>query len=146
VRRARPKESAPADTRVSAPSVEVVPTQAAELVEIHPTSKLWDDPARLPKTLAGMRGAIVKAQPPEGATDAQVGALHAALVAAGASHVRILPRKRAKRPVASKAAPAEPKARRDLRKAVQATLEASTYGDKDALRVEVEAALSAEGV
>jgi hypothetical protein len=146
VRKTKPPEVVESDKRLSLPRVEVVPTTTAPLLEFLPTSKMWEDPQRLPKTLAAVKGAIVKAQPPDGATDEQVRAFEEACKAAGALHVRILPRRRARRLVAASSAPAAPKARRDLRAACMVTLEASVFPDKTALRTEVEAALGAVGL
>lgn len=144
MRRAKPKGG---DTRVSppSPSVEVVPTNAVPLLEILPTSKLWSAPESLPRTLAAMRGAIVKAQPPEGATDVQVQSFRRVCEARGAAHVRVLPRQRSREVVAKEAAPA-PAAHRDLRGAVEAALAASTYPDKGELRAALESVLAAVGL
>lgn len=141
------KAAAPAgDTRVS-PIVEVVPTAARALYEVLPSSKLWKLPGSLPRALAAMLGAIVKAQPPDDATDEEVAAFRASCAQAGAHHVRVLPRKRAKKAVVNlldKAA--EPAPRRGIRDVVGEVFAGLAHGDPAAVRVELEAALAAEGI
>jgi hypothetical protein len=128
-------------------TVEVVPSAAVPLIEVHPTSKLWVSPASMPKTLSAMRGAFVKAQPPPDATDAEIDALKAALERTGAAHVRVLPRQRAQATVPDVAGLEEvPEAHRDLRGAAVAVAQASTYPDKPALLAVVEELLGEAGL
>jgi hypothetical protein len=126
--------------------VEVVPTASVALVDVPPRSKLWENPQALPRTLAAMRGGIVRAQPPAGATDEQVAAFRAACHAAGADTVRVLPRARGAAPEAGAQEAPRARAHRDLRAAAEAEAARTTHPDPAAVLEELGRALAAEGL
>jgi hypothetical protein len=117
-----------------------------ELVTIRPTDRMWTDVA--PTCRAG---SIVRLQPPAAASDADVQRVREGLVRAGAERVRVEPRATGEKVVAS---PFEDLAyewnpkhpRRAIRETVMSMADEARTHNRQALRAELERALSEEGI
>ena len=122
----------------------VVRHGARRLVVVGPTARLWtlaDDPNGY--DVAGLRGALVKAQPPPDVSPERVEAVRAWLVSVGVAAVRLVPAGER-----HEAAPAEVVAaeRRTVRAVVSACAEKAHTQDRAALDAVLDEALTAEGL
>lgn len=136
------------DSPVSIPALSDTPmgvrfvafSDVRKLVTIHPSDSAW--------TSLGVRcaeGSIVRVRPPATASDADVARVEAALLQAGAVRVRVEPRAAGEKVVAPVMAP-----KRAARSTMRATVlsmatEARTH-NREALRAELERAMSEEGI
>lgn len=118
----------------------VVLSDVRRLVTIHPSDSVWTSfNARCEP------GSIVRVRPPATASDADIARVEAALLKAGAVRVRVEPRAAGEKVVAPQETP-----KRAVRSTMRATVlqmasEARTH-NREALRDELERAMSAEGI
>lgn len=90
---------------------------------------------------------VAKIHPPAGASDEEVARVRGALLEGGAMIVRVVPRRKASEPLPSVTVEQQVGIRaRDARKVVDRVLADLRHPDGADVRVEVEAALSAEGI
>ena len=110
------------------------------LVTLHPSDSVWTS-----FVVRCELGSIVRVRPPATASDADIARVEAELLRLGAARVRVEPRAAGEKVVASVDVPKRA-ARATMRETVlQMASEARTH-NREALREELERAMSAEGI
>ena len=144
-RRRRSEAEVPVPGDRKSPRVRVVRREGARsLAVLRPGDSEWERDDDLAIFCLSIGGALVKVQPPAGATPERVEAVRSALVEAGALAVRVLPpERRAEQPAAE---PVRPVARRSVRQVVEEAAARVPSQDRAALDAVLDAAMGAEGL
>lgn len=137
--KARPRKRGD-DSRASSLERVEIPG-ATQLHEIRDGHSIWEGaPAPI------LKGAVIKLHPPESATDEAVKRAKEALLAGGATDVRVVPRRKSSEPLPAVSVESVGIRARDARKVVDRVFLELRHPDAPAVRAELEAAMGAEGL